>query len=649
MKPNEHLVSGGSPSFAAPQNTPQPPTPQPCPAAGVPGQIGQSVPLGAPVYWQPAKKVKEPFHATVADGWFALWCVALGYLWIRWVTAPLFSGFLGGWGCGIFTLLFAAGVLWYAHAKGVKAKAESWFWLAMLLGCAVSFCLWPGVIMAPMRLLLWVFSAFWWCGSLFGSLLAGKTGNWALLDGLNLLVFIPCKNIGMLLRGLRPFLGEEKQNTGEQTEENKKAENTQKIREKIGKKNILAVLLGLGLCIPVLLCVLPLLAVADSGNFTQLGQTMLDWLSRFFKDPFYVYLWQFVFGLPVALYLFGLAGGAAHKRCVGSLDIKKAERDKTLARVLPRVSVLLVLVAVSLLYALFIGCQIPYYFSAFSGRLPQGVEVYSQYAREGFFELCRVAAINLGILAGAACLCRSQMADSRLLRVFTLVLNGLTVLLVLTALSKMLLYIGVYGLTPKRIQTTVFMVFLLLLCGAVALAVFRKISVVRFGLMAGSVLVCLLCLVNLDGLAMQYNAARYSAGSAESVSGFGLWGKADNSSANAALAMYQAAERKKKAAASYEELTVLEEEQEELGRYLEQSYRRAQAQSGSPVDTVATWQLRQNTAVAQLVQQREEEADRQNTAWCLAELYEEQQMEYWYNQGYLRSVPSRKYHDPISR
>ena len=48
-------------------------------------------------------------------------------------------------------------------------------------------------------------------------------------------------------------------------------------------------------------------------------------------------------------------------------------------------------------YAVFFVMQGGYIFGAFSRTLPEGMTV-AQYARQGFFELCRVMALNLVLL-----------------------------------------------------------------------------------------------------------------------------------------------------------------------------------------------------------------------------------------------------------
>ncbi len=43
---------------------------------------------------------------------------------------------------GVFTLLYGGTVLCYAKGKKIAIRRESWFWFAMMLGCALGCSLW---------------------------------------------------------------------------------------------------------------------------------------------------------------------------------------------------------------------------------------------------------------------------------------------------------------------------------------------------------------------------------------------------------------------------------------------------------------------------------------------------------------------------
>ena len=78
-------------------------------------------------------------------------------------------------------------------------------------------------------------------------------------------------------------------------------------------------------------------------------------------------------------------------------------------RFAPRSTVLTALLVLCVVYLLFISMQAKYLFGAFWGALPEGFS-YSEYARQGFFELCRVAAINIVILLATKLISGEQSA-----------------------------------------------------------------------------------------------------------------------------------------------------------------------------------------------------------------------------------------------
>ncbi len=119
-----------------------------------------------------------------------------------------------------------------------------------------------------------------------------------------------------------------------------------------------------------------------------------------------------------------------------------------------------VLALVLVLYAMF--CAIQFAF-LFSGRqLPDGY-TYSRYAREGFFQLLAVVCVNL--VGYALILCRVRRTTP--LTGMLIVLIGETGVMLASALWRLHLYIGAYGLTWLRLESLTFMwmlIAVLILC-----------------------------------------------------------------------------------------------------------------------------------------------------------------------------------------
>lgn len=75
-----------------------------------------------------------------------------------------------------------------------------------------------------------------------------------------------------------------------------------------------------------------------------------------------------------------------------------------------------------LIYVLFIGLQVTYLFSAFTGNIPQDF-TYAEYARRGFFELCYISLCNLGILWSAGAFSKTERGEHKGISLLTVFLS----------------------------------------------------------------------------------------------------------------------------------------------------------------------------------------------------------------------------------
>jgi hypothetical protein len=425
-----------------------------------------------------------PFKADFKDGIFAIFAFILGYIFSRWVL-----GATHGWGVAVFTAVFLASVSLYLLKKGVRFSAASWFWLIVTLLTGISFALWNENGLMPLRNLFLFCAAVYWVLCATNIQLAGKTGNYLILDVINGVLIVPFRNFINQYISLGVF------RSG---------------RVKTGKKG-LSILLGVFIAIAVLFFVTPQLLAADSGGFHSLLKDVIEFFT-FDTTKLLEFLVYCIPAIPVAAYMFGLVSGGAHKKGVKTFQAEKTDRAVSAVRIVAPATIYTVLGTVCVLYLIFIACQVPYFFSAFSRSRPEGWLSYSEFARQGFFELCRIAAINLVMLALANLLSKKPRSGSAALKAFNVVLALITLLLIATAMSKMALYIDVFGLSVLRILTTVFMAFLALISLAVIAMQKWRFSIARFALVAGTILFVGLCATDVDGIVVRYNTDRYLAG-----------------------------------------------------------------------------------------------------------------------------------------
>lgn len=431
-----------------------------------------------PLPYQPLPKPENKFKPDVTDAVFALIMFAIGYLFSRWV---LFVW--TGWGVAAFTTAYLLAVTAYLIKKNTfNRSAETWFWLSITFLVGLSYALWDNAGFNGRR------SLFLFCLSTYyiivasGNALQKKTGNYLLVDGFKAVVLIPFRNFINQYTSFKAF-------------------------GQSGKRGkILPILIGVVAATIITAIVVPMLRLADSGGFTMITDYIADAFRFVNIANIIIYI---MFGVPVAAYIYGLISGAVHKKGTDIIkpDSAKATVDKL--RVLHAATIYTVLGAICVVYAVFIAAQLPYFFSAFTGSRPEGWLSYSEYARQGFFELSTIAGINLAVITLGNIFSKKQRMELRGLKAFNIALAVITLILIATAFSKMVLYIDALGLTMPRLLPCVFMVFLAAVF--IALIALQKwsFSIVRFAILTGSAIMCTLCLSNPDALVVKYNSDRY--------------------------------------------------------------------------------------------------------------------------------------------
>jgi hypothetical protein len=431
---------------------------------------------------------KNPFEPDIKDGIFAIAVFILGFIFARWVVFHW-----QGWSVTIFTLGYLVAITIYFQKKGVIIPSEGWFWLVVTALTGISYSLWNNHGLEPWRSLFLFFCGVYWVIYATGLPLMGKTSNYIGLDVLNGLLIIPFKNFDTHVRSFA-FLGRKKQATVSQ---------------------FFSVALGIAFAIIIGVMVFPLLIEADSGGFAKITNSGLQYIQGM-KNQFSELIFHIIISIPTAAYIFGLVAGSVYKR--GCFIFKKEDLDKGVStlRLLPAATVYTLLGLVCSIYAIFVVSQLPYFFSAFIGERPDGWLIYSEYARKGFFELCTITAINLSLLTATNLFSKKQSGVSPVLKFFNVLLALLTLLLISTAISKLALYIGAYGLSVRRLLPSVFLIFLAIICGGIIVMQKRQFSILRLAAITGAVILSLLCLFNPDGLVSRYNAKRYLSGTLNS-------------------------------------------------------------------------------------------------------------------------------------
>lgn len=179
-------------------------------------------------------------------------------------------------------------------------------------------------------------------------------------------------------------------------------------------------------------------------------------------------------------------------------------------RVLGLTESAVVLNAVNLLFAAFVVIQIPYLFGG-QFKIDLGQFTYAEYARRGFGELVAASVLVLGMLLILGTLTRREnLRQGRVFNLSSTVMVGLTVVMLVSAFKRLLLYEMAYGFTEMRVYPHVFMIWLALLLAWFLVTLWIKPR--RFAI--GLVVACLgfvttLNVLNVDDFIVRQNVARY--------------------------------------------------------------------------------------------------------------------------------------------
>lgn len=411
---------------------------------------------------------------TVPEGVTAVICLVLGFLFTHYCFA-----YVGGIFGGAFWALF--GVLGAVFAKLRKLPVTKGH--IVIFAVAELFCLVPlfsANLVINTLAAIFVFGLYCYLGfSLSGARLFGERFVTDLLNSVFARPFVSYGECPVAAWGLFA-------------------------RMKSGR-SVLYVLAGLLIALPLTLVVGALLISSDV-MFADFMEGIFEGLPRFSFSIVGEMFW----GIFVALFLCGILFSAAK-------HTERPEKAQTF-RFIPLAAVITAVTPICLFYLAYLIIQTRYIFAAFGGSLPEGVS-YSDFARDGFFELCVVASINLVVILLMQAFTARRENDRRpaALTVYTVMISAFTLMLIGTAVCKMFIYIGEYGMTPLRVYTTWFMALLAAFFVIIILWQFVRLPLWSTVAAAFTVMFALLCFSNTDGFIARYNVDAYMNGTLTEV------------------------------------------------------------------------------------------------------------------------------------
>lgn len=204
----------------------------------------------------------------------------------------------------------------------------------------------------------------------------------------------------------------------------------------------------------VLLIISVSLMASIDEDINLLFSNITRWFGDYFRNiELNLIMFRVIFAIPVCFYLYGLMSRSAKS---------DGEREKRVAQWLTRirgkgktVSSTIVYIAAGVfvgVYILFFIKRLAYMLGGFVGRVPDKMLV-SQYAREGFFELVGIMAVNMCVYLVIILLGKTDSNGKFSLpsKILVTLLMSESIIFAIIAMSKLGLYYSRFGYTPKRI------------------------------------------------------------------------------------------------------------------------------------------------------------------------------------------------------
>ena len=268
---------------------------------------------------------------------------------------------------------------------------------------------------------------------------------------------------------------------------------------RVGKsKNALYLLIGLGISLPILCVILPLLTSSDLafGNM----------ISNLFEDAF-VLIGAIILTVIITPFIFAFL-----------FSMKKKDLAETNVKTIPdKVSKIIlntILTATAVVYIAYLVSQLAYITKAFAFLLPDNYSA-AEFARSGFFQMGVIAFINFVILFLCATLVKKT--ESKKIPVSTksllIFLCLFTVFYISTAFVKMMKYISLYGLTRLRVLTSVFMLMLAVIFIIILLRlIFTRLKYIKAIILVCTITMISVSVVDINTVIANYNYEAYKAG-----------------------------------------------------------------------------------------------------------------------------------------
>ena len=417
------------------------------------------------------KKLIEPERR---DFILAAWMVLCGFFFLEGRIMGEYSAL----GRAVFILLICAATEAYYKSQGIRQGKESTVALISIIMLGATFVIFAGRTEHIITFAAVIPMYLYWVARTSGEAIDSRLSIYALGDVLKQGFITPFINFGSCPTVL-----------------------VKSSRDK-GGKNALMILVGIIIALPLVICATYYLVQADK-TFSDIIENILGLLSWNWLR----YIAEIILGIPVAFYIFGLIYGNAKGNKEDSLNKKVLYKAARSMAKVPPVIGSTVLICMNVIYIAFLAVQLRHVVMG----LPKDM-TYAEFARQGFFDLCKVAVLNFAVVVATSILQKRKEKGTKFSKLQIAIMSVLTIGISGTALTKMFMYISVYGLTQKRIYTSTFMIFLIIVFAAIAIHQFIRINIGKVICITGLILLIAFNYAGVDRTIAKYNISRYEAG-----------------------------------------------------------------------------------------------------------------------------------------
>ncbi|MBQ7444425.1 MAG: DUF4173 domain-containing protein [Clostridia bacterium] len=378
--------------------------------------------------------------------------------------------------------LFAFGFVFFGNRQ---RKPRSYFYPVSALVVASGLFLSCSPVLLLFELTYSLIAFFMFCQTGSETALEDHAGQLYVFETVKALFFSPFRNITASVQSIGSNKG----------------------GKKIGK-TLLFVMAGIGVTI------IPTAVVFWLLSYDMAFYEILEKITNSVFDEIVSRFWALFFGIPLGMFFYAAAYTGAHPS-QDKFNSENCIKIENKIKFMPAVVGAVALVPMLFLYIVFIIAQLDYYKAVFTGVLPDAF-TYAEFARDGFFRLCAVAAINAAALILIRIFTKKTAGGkiSPIVKISTVILSLVTVIISVTAISQMLMYVSAYGLTRFRLYTLWFMA---LICLFFILAILKqfidKLPFAASALVIFAVCFGLLAVPDTDAFIAGHNYNCYVSGS----------------------------------------------------------------------------------------------------------------------------------------